>query len=161
MSEEAGFKEIMNRPLRCMGAEDHERMLRDNLLKRHEQWCKELRDVTLDVLTGPERVAALRNFDFVAETKACDWFKAKVKLEEYGQIHAWAVSGRRGHPGHYQVEGNQIAESFIDGVPWTAWSPWRGGWSECSECRIQFKNPYWHKKHTCVRSDDVESRLSE
>ena len=129
--------------------------LRESLFERHEQWCKELRDATLDVLTGADLVAARRSFAH-AGSKA----RAKDKLQKVGQIHAWAVNGREGLPKRYKSEGAEIAYSFTRGLSWREWCHWRG-WSECSDCKDIFRNPYWRKMHTCVRSDDAESRPSE
>ena len=150
--------EIMNRPLK--GVEEHKRMLNENLFQRHEQWCKELRDATLDVLTGADLVAARRSFDHAARSKARVWYEAKDKLQQFGRIHAWAVSGREGLPKRYKSEGAEIAYSFTRGLSWREWCHWQG-WSECSDCKDLFRNPYWRKMHTCVRSDDAESRPSE
>ena len=147
----------MNRPLRGMSAEDHDRILRDNLLNRHDQWCTELRNATLDALSGPDLVAARRSFAHAAGFRVGAWYDAKEKLQQFGQIHAWAVSGREGLPKRYQSEGQQIVDSFMRGVPWRAWCPWRGDWDPCRDCESEFRNPYIHKTHTCVRSDGVES----
>ena len=159
--DRAAFNEILNRPLRCMSAEEHERVRRDILLREHERWCTELRNTTLDVLTGADLVAARRSFDRAATIKAPTWYEAKGKLQQFAQIHAWAVCEREGLPKRYQSEGAQIAFSFTRGVSWREWCHWSGVWSKCSDCKDLFRNPYWLKKHTCARPDDVESRLSE
>ena len=143
------FEEIMNRPLKGMSAEEHEQRLRENLFERHEEWCAELRNATLDVLTGADLQAARRSFDH-AESKARVWYEAKDKLQKFAQIHAWAVSGREGRPTRYQSEGQEIVYSFMRGLSWREWCHW-SGWSVYDNCRDLFRNPYWRKIHTCVR----------
>ena len=137
----------MDRPLRGMSAEECERLLHEDRLRRHLIWCAEIRDVTLDVLSGPDREAARRSFAHAAGTQAQKRYEAKAKLQQYGQIHAWAVSARRGLPVRYQEEGLQIVDSFMRGVSWGRWRPWEGNWSPRNECKSEFRNPYVYRKH--------------
>ena len=137
----------MDRPLRGMGVEEHERLQHEHLLMYHLGWCKELRDATLDVLSGPEREAARKSFTRADAMKAREWYEARAKLQQHGQIHAWAVSARHGLPLRYQAEGRQIVDSFIHGGLWQCWRPWAGVWTPCSNCGSEFRNPYVYRKH--------------
>ena len=156
------MEDIWDRPLKCMSAEEHNERLRENLLERHLEWCTELRDVTLGALSNRADLVAARNsFAYAAKTNANTWYKAKAKLQTYGQIHAWALSERHGLPKRYQAEGQQIADCFMHGVPWEGWCPWDGSIYACARCNGEFRNPYQYSVHPCAaRSKCAEGRVT-
>ena len=149
--------DVWDRPLRGMSAEEHKQKLHENLLERHMEWCTELRDATLRALTKADLVAARNSFAYAAKVEAHTWYRAKAKLQTFGQIHAWAFSERLGLPKRYQAEGRQIVECFMHGLPWEGWCPWDGSTYACAKCNKEFRNPYqWHT-HPCgqMASEDL------
>ena len=145
-----------------MSAEEHEKLLQENLLERHEEWCTKLREATLKALTDRADVIAARNsFAHAAKMQVCTWYQAKAKLQTFGQIHAWAFSKRLGLPKRYQTKGQQIVYAFMRGLPWEDWYPWDDSTYGCTRCNEEFENPNRHSIHPCAtRSNGVGSPSS-
>ena len=155
----AGFEEMMNRPLRGMSVEEHEQRLNDNLLERHDEWRKELREATLKALTNKADIIAARSsFAHAAKMDARTWYQAKAKLQMYGQIHAWAFNDRLGLPKRYHTEGYQIVYAFMHGLPWEDWHAYDSITHGCMRCDEEFENSYKYSIHPCaMRSTGVGS----